>query len=243
MKRAAALALLAAGLSAAGYAQTLRTCIPDHPNPPFSMPRGETAWQRVVAQAAQRHGYVVQFMPAPWARCLAGVSAGDYDLILGAEPDDDQADFIALPERAGRRDVSRRLGTVDYVLVRKSTVPAWDFQRKMQPTIVIPRNILAVRMKFSTTRALIRSINYDAERFVALLCQDRADAVVVRRSDLPSLNPTCEIERAQVDKSPALATASVYLGVRKALLRSHPDLAETLWREADKARASNLVGD
>lgn len=243
MKRAAALALLAAGLSVAAYAQTLRTCIPDYPSPPFSMPKGEAAWQRVVARAAQRQGYVVQYMPAPWARCLAGVSAGDYDLILGPEPDGDQVGFIALPERAGQTDVSRRLGTVDYVLVRKSTVPVWDFQRKMQPTIVIPRSILAVRMMFSTTRALVRSINYDAARFVALLCQDRADAVVVRRDDLPAQNPACEFERTQLDKSSAPATASVYLGVSKALLMSRPGLAEALWRETDQARASNTVGD
>lgn len=244
MKRRVALSLLTASLSVTGRAQTLRTCIPDHADPPFSTPSGDAAWQRVLVQAAQRHGYTVQFMPAPWPRCLAGIHAGDYDLILGAEPDKDLADFIALPEKAGQTDVSRRLGAVDYVLVQKSSaLPVADLHRQMQPTIVIPRNIPAVRLKLSTTPAFIKSINYDAERFIALLCQDRADAVVVRRDDVPVLNPTCETERTPVDRSRSLASVSVYLGVRKALLKSHPDLAEALWREVDKARGASRVAD
>lgn len=244
MKRATAFALVAFGLSTAGHTQTLTTCIPDHGNLPFSTPTGEADWQRVVAQAAQRLGYVVRYMPAPWPRCLAGIRVGDYDAVLGPEPDTEYADFIALPEKAGQLDTARRLGTVDYVLVQRSTaVPAWDRSRQVRPTMVIPRSIAAIRLKLGATSAFVKSINYDANRFIALLCQDRADAVVVRRNDLPALNSPCETEVVQIGRSQALASADVYLGVRKALLSSRQDLAEALWREIGKVRTSSRIGD
>lgn len=222
-----------------GHAQTLRTCIPDHANIPFSTPRGEAAGQRVVAQAAQRHGYQVLFAPAPWPRCLAGIQSGEYDLILGVEPDQDLYAFIAFPERGGQVNVARRLGTVDYVLVQKSSsAGVWDFQNQRPPTIVVPRSIMAVRKRLSAAPALIKSINYDADRFVSLLCQDRAEAVVLRRNDLAAMAAGCAPDRGQLGQPHNLASISVYLGVRKSMLQAQPNLAETLWREVDRIRAS-----
>lgn len=235
----AALFLLIACCCLRGQAQTLRTCIPNHANVPFSTPRGEATGQRLVMQAAKRHGYQVLFSPARWVRCMAGIHAGEYDLILGVEPDQDLFSFIAFPEKDGKVNAGRRLGTVDYVLIQKSSAAVvGNDPAQRPPTIVVPRSILSVAKSLSASPGLIKSINYDADRFVALLCQDRAEAVVLRRNDLAAMTLGCAPNQGQIAQSHVVASTSVYLGVRKSLLQSKPDLAEVLWREVDRIRAS-----
>lgn len=223
------------------HAASLRACIPDYPSAPFSSPNGEAAGQHLVALAVQRQGDAVQFTAAPWARSLAGMRSGDYDLLIGAEPDDDVFAYIAFPQKAGKVDPSRRLGVVEYVLVQKVDAhPAWEgraFKGASRP-VVVPRDIYAVSRHFDVIGVALRSLNYDAGRFAALLCRDRAEFIVLRRSDLAAALSGCPtMPRAQLQAYP-LAAADVYLGVRKALLQSRPELGESIWRELARLRSS-----
>lgn len=222
-------------------AASLKACMPDYPSTPFSSPVEETSGQRAVTLAVQRQGDSVQFIAAPWARCLAGIRGGEYDLLVGAEPDEDLSSFVAFPQRAGKVDASRRLGVVEYILVQKTgSRVVWEARplKDLVP-VVVPRSIYAVSKRLASLGVVFKSLNYNAERFAALLCHDRAEFIVLRRSDLAVAISGCPAEPAPHLQSFPLAATDVHLGVRRSLLQSRPELGEALWRELARMRCSS----
>jgi polar amino acid transport system substrate-binding protein len=223
-------------------AASLKACMPDYPNRPFSSPIEETAGQRVVTLAVQRQGDDVQFIATPWARCLAGIQGGEYDLLMGAEPDEDLSPFVAFPQRAGKVDTSRRLGVIEYVVVQKlSSQLMWEGRafKDLGLPVVVPRSIYAVSKRLASIGVVFKSLNYNAGRFAALLCHDRTEFIVVRRNDLPTAISGCPASPALHLQSFPLTATDVYLGVRRSLLQSRPELGEAIWRELAKIRSSN----
>ena len=216
--------------------------MPDYPSAPFSSPTEETAGQRVVTLAVQRQGDGVQFVAAPWARCLAGIRTGEYDLLVGAEPDEDLASYVAFPQRAGKVDASRRLGVIEYVLVQKmSSQVSWEGRafKDLGLPVVVPRSVYTVSRRLAAIGIVFRSLNYNAGRFAALLCYDRAEFIVLRRNDLATATSNCPSDPAPHLQSFPLAATDVYLGIRRSLLQSRPELGEAIWRELARIRSSS----
>ena len=219
----------------------LKACIPDYQSSPFSSPDGGTPGQRVVAMAVRRQGDNIQFLAAPWARCVAGMTNGQYDLIIGVEADEDLLPAIAFPEKSGKPDTSRRLGTVEYVLVRKTITQPFAGDRASKDVsrfVIVPTSGYAAARSLSMSGARTKAMNYDAGRFVTLLCHDRVDMVVLRRSDLGPALPGCMPTGTILIQSYFLVTAEVYVGIRRSLLQSRPELAESIWREVERIRTS-----
>lgn len=225
-------------LMGSARAAELKACIADYQSEPISSPGTESPVQRIVAIAARRQGDTVQFLVAPWARCIAGMATAQYDLILGAEADQDLQQSIAFPEKGGRPDPSRRIGSVEYVLVRRSSAHADRAASRAREWVIVPTSGYAAARRLSMGGALTKSMNYDAGRFVSLLCRERTDMVVLRRGDLASAAAECEPQRTVVLQSSSILVAEVYLGVRRSLLQSRPEFAEGIWREVERLRSS-----
>jgi hypothetical protein len=219
----------------------LRACIPDHPNLPFSSPNGDAVGQQLIALAVQRQGDEVQFFAVPWTRCLIGMRTGDYDLIVGAEADADLFASIAFPLKAGKVDASRRLGVMQYVLVQKVgsshasvTRDSWTAEQ-----VVVPRDVFAISRRLRSPEVSPKSLKYDVARFVALLCHDRTEFIVLRDVDLSSTLARCTPEPGPQLQAYPIASTDVFLGVRKALIQSRPELGDSIWQELARIRSSS----
>jgi hypothetical protein len=229
--------VVASGASAA----ELRACFPDYQGGSLSSPEGDAAAQRIIALAARRQGDDVQFLVAPWTRCVAGMGSGQYDLLVGAEADQELQSFVAFPEKSGRPDSTRRLGSTEYVLVHKSAVQAAPHDRgaKEDPeSVIVPTSAYAATRRLLNGGVRAKLMNYDASRFVSLLCHDRADMVVLRRKDFAPALPLCQPTQTILIQSYSIAVADVYLGVRRSLLLARPELAESIWREIERLRST-----
>jgi len=222
----------------AAAAAELKACIADYQSEPISSPSAESQGQRIVVLAARRQGDTVRFLVAPWARCIAGMASSQYDLILGVEADQDLQQYIAFPEKAGGPDPSRRLGTVEYVLVRKAAGHPERGAGPVRESVIVPSSGYGVARRLSTGGAQTKAMNYGAGRFVSLLCRDRADMIVLRRGDLAASLAECDPQHTVVIQSSSMGMADVYLGVRRSLFQSRPEFAESIWREIERLRSS-----
>lgn len=229
--------LVAGSASAAG----LKVCIPNYRSAPFSSPHAASTVQRMVTMAAKSFGESVEFLAAPWARCVAGMSGGQYDLIVGAEADEELLPFIAFPEKVGKPDSSRRLGTMEYVVVhriRGQSSPDVQSSRDATQRAIVPTSGYAATKRLADLGIQVKAINYDAGRFMSMLCYDRADMVVLRRSDLTAELAACRPTHDILIELQPLPGSDVFLGVRRALLQDRPDLGEIIWREMDRIKGS-----
>lgn len=235
------LVLLMTLMAGAADSGTLKACVPAHPSAPFRLSEAEGQAQRLIALAVGLQGDFVEFLSAPWVRCLAGMHESQYDMIVGVEPDPDFYSFIAFPRKASKIDTSRRLGTVEYVVVQKvGAVAAWDGKafKHMGLPLIVPRSIPVVLRRLAQLGVEAKGFNYDPGRFVSMLLRGRADAVVLRRHEA-----TLVLSRGsfpgltEVQEHPLVAT-DVYLGFRPSLLKSKPGYADAIWRDIGRIRSS-----
>lgn len=219
----------------------MRACVPAPSNPPFGLSDADAQAQRLIEVAVALQGDSVEFLPAPWVRCLAGMHEGRYDLIVGVEPDPDFYPFIAFPQKAGKIDASRRLGTVEYVVVQKATSgAAWDSKAAyhLSLPLVVPRSISAVTRRLEKLGVDANGINYDPDRFVSMLLLGRAGAVVLKKDETTlALSRSSFPGLSAVQEFPFVAT-DVYLGIRRSLLVARPQYIESIWREVGRLRSS-----
>jgi polar amino acid transport system substrate-binding protein len=235
------LALCLAFIGAQAGAQTLKACMLDEDYAPHSFPRREAPGQRLISMAVQRQGQTVEFLAAPWRRCLDGIRKGQYDLIVGPSPNPSFFEFIAYPLKDGKPDGAQSMGPVDYVVLRrKGSSMLWngDTFTQLNSPVFYGNGAVIVRAKLDKLGVASDDSAHEIKQLVDMLYHDRTDAVVMRVFEAESLLAQSPYQGKLEILPKPLVSFNAYLGASLALRTAQPALLNAIWAEMGRIRAS-----
>ncbi|MES2262228.1 MAG: hypothetical protein V4724_27220 [Pseudomonadota bacterium] len=222
-------------------ARPLRVCVLDEDYAPFSFPAREGPGQFLLRRAIERQGGALEITHVPWRRCIEGVRAGTYDAVLGAAANASFFSFLSFPERDGRADPRRSLGSLEFrVMQRRGEAPRWDGQRfsAVEGPVLYGAGIVIVRDALARQGVDASDNAKTSAQLMRMLVAHRADAIVVRQHEAQKLMREAEFQ-GRLDLLPQpLVAFDGYLAVRREWKEAYPPYVEAVWDEIGRLRAA-----
>lgn len=240
------LSCLAPGLALAAPGEVLRICVVDVPLPPFfsgdeSKP-GLT--ERLLRDAARGASLQIEFERLPQPRCRALLLKGTIDGMFAA-PISVHTESFAFPRLADRQiDRSRRVMTIEYVLVRRAgTHFDWDgreFSPEAQPLIGVRRGVSLLMERLTAVGARVDDGAASYEQALNKLVAGRTHLAVVPRHSLQAYQANLKPTEQELPKLEALRTSLLtqdfYIAIRPDLDPIRRSTAESFWQEIARLR-------
>lgn len=221
----------------------LRVCIADEDVPPFTYAHHESQVQQALSRAALNQGWTLSYRVRPWLRCQMEALGGKFDALMPLAPGEQNLEAFVFPGHRRAPNPARALGWVRAVAARKrGSVADWDGQRfsGIQGPVIYLQGLRSLNERL--TALDVHSVGTRTSiDMVRMLLAGRGNLAV----DIePRLRQTLTASGAgaQIEILPQTVLKQlVYLAVRPAFYRRHPDLVEALWR--DTAHADEKVDD
>lgn len=240
------LSCLPSGLVLAAPDEVLRVCVVDVPLPPFfsgdeSRP-GLT--ERLLRDAAKGASLQIEFLRLPLPRCRALLLNGAIDGLFAA-PILVHTESFAFPRLADRQiDRSRRVMTIEYILVRRAgTHFDWDgreFSPEAQPLIGVRRGVAILMERLTAVGARVDDGAISYEQALSKLVAGRTHLAVVPRHSLQAYLANSKSTEPESSKLEALRTPlhtqDFYIAIRPDLDPVRRSTAESFWQEIGRLR-------
>ncbi len=240
------LCCLAPGLALAAPDDVLRICVVDVPLPPFFSGDEDKPGltERLLRDAARGASLQIEFERLPQARCRALLLKGKIDGMFAA-PISVHTESFAFPRLADRQiDRSRRVMTIEYVLVRRAgTNFEWDgreFSPEAQPLIGMRRGVSLLMERLTAVGAKVDDGASSYEQALNKLLAGRTNLAVVPRNSLQAYQANLKPTELQLRKLEALRTSLLtqdfYIAIRPDLDPIRRSTAESFWQEIGRLR-------
>ncbi len=210
----------------------LRTCMMDIDLFPYWRGEGELhktpsginvdMQRRIFA----RLGIAIEWVRAPFVRCLRMLHTHEVDLINAASFRPEREAFGLYPQKGGRVDVSRRLKSNSYVAyVTKGSDIGWDERgfSSSRPVIVAIERGASIASELDRVGANYLQLNSAAQAFT-MLRRNRVNVVV--SSDAFGLKYA---DDSMTRLMTPIRTKHYYLMAARGLYAVHPRLVEQIW--------------
>lgn len=210
---------------------TIKTCVIDSDLfPLWQAPRKEDARFpginiELYNEIANELKFKVDWVRAPFPRCLALLGSGEVDIVNAVSYKVDREIYGLYPRKRDDVDISKRLKFDSYkAFVRKTSKIKWDGDHfsglgKGLVLIEIGASIESLLSSLGLNVQEIASI----DRGFLMLSMGRAEAVVTNGYNRPETMENLKF------LTPELVRKPYYLMISKHFYRNNPDLSESIW--------------
>lgn len=177
-------------------------------------------------QIAQKLNFNIDWVRAPFPRCLALLSAGEVDVVNAASFKVEREKFGLYPRKRTEVDVSKRLKYDTYkAYVRKTSPISWDGEKfkNLQQGLVLIEIGASIGSLLTTLDLNVQEIA-SIDRSFLMLSLGRAELVVTNAYNRPNNLPDIRILSPEIIRKP------YYLMISTQFYRQNPDLSERIWQ-------------
>jgi len=228
-------------LSGVASARDFRLCVDSNEWPPYTYPDHDGVLQRLVREAAARHGDSVTFVALPWLRCESMAASARLDGLVGVPDTTAERRYFVYPMASGKVDELRSLADVEVVLVRRVDSPAaWDGRKLsgLQGKVLYAQGYGEIAARLQAL-GIPSSDDYRADApIIKALLAGRAN-VAATYAEAARRHITAGDYEGRIEiLSPALGHFRYYVAFAKSVYAADPAAAENLWRAVAELRAA-----
>jgi polar amino acid transport system substrate-binding protein len=235
------LSLLQSGRLSAetNVSEKIKTCVIDSDLfPLWQAPRKEHSQFpginiELFNQISKQLKFEIDWVRAPFARCLALLSAGEVDIVNAASFKTEREKFGLYPRKRAEVDTSKRLKYDTYkAFVRQNSQIAWDgnkFENLQQGLLLIEIG--------ASIGSLLKNLDLNVQEIASvdrsflMLSLGRAEVVVTNAYNRPNNLDNIRIV------SPEIISKPYYLMISTQFYRQNPDLSERMWQASAELQA------
>lgn len=177
-------------------------------------------------QIAQNLKFNIDWVRAPFPRCLALMSVGEVDIVNAASYKVEREQFGLYPRKRTEVDESKRLKYDTYkAYVRQNSQITWDGNRfeNLQKGLVLIEIGASIGTLLTSLNLNVQEIA-SIDRSFLMLSLGRAEVVVTNAYNRPNSLHDIRILSPEIIRKP------YYLMISTQFYRQNPDLSELIWQ-------------